>query len=75
MKYDYSPLECVPSFFSHNVYLRDKSRSFFAHWTIFGKKRLYMQFFLKMAERWVINIYFVWKTTIVHLSMSSFFWL
>ena len=49
----------MPSFFSHHVYLRDKSRSFFAHWTIFYKKRLHVQFFLKMAERWGINIYVV----------------
>ena len=47
MKYHYSPLECMPSFFSHKVYLRDKSRSFFAHWTIFCKKCLYKQCFLK----------------------------
>ena len=73
MKYHYSLPECMPSFFSHNVYLRDKSRSFFAHWTIFCKKRLHMQFFLKMAERWGINIYFVWKTTIVPLSVCRAF--
>ena len=49
----------MPGFFSHNVYLRNKSRSFFAHCTIFFKKRLHMQFFLKMAERWGKNIYVV----------------
>ena len=57
MKYHYIPLECMPSFFSHNVYLRDKSRSFFAHRTIFCKKCSHKQFFLKMAERWGIHIY------------------
>ena len=73
LKYHYSLLERMPSFFSHNVYLRNKSRSFFAHCTIFCKKCLHKQFFLKMAEGRGINIYFIWKTTIVHLSMSSFF--
>ena len=53
--------------------MHDKSRSFFAHWTIFCKKCLYKQFFLKMAERWDINIYVVWKTTIVPLSVCRAF--
>ena len=69
MKDHCSPLECMSSFFSYNLYLRDKSRSFFAHWTIFCKKCLHKHFFLKMAERWGINIYVVWKTTIVPLSV------
>ena len=73
MKYHYSLLERMPSFFSHNVYLRNKSRSFFTHCTIFCKKRLHMQFFLKMAECWGINIYVVWKTTIVSLSVCRAF--
>ena len=30
----------MSSFFSYNLYLRDKSRSFFAHRTIFCKKML-----------------------------------
>ena len=60
-------------FLSYNLYLRDKSRPFFAHWTIFCKKRLHMQFFLKMAERWGINICVVWKTTIAPLSVCRAF--
>ena len=49
----------MSSFFSCELYLRDKSRYFFAQWTIFWKKFLHKQFFLKMAERWGINIYVV----------------
>ena len=63
----------MPSFFSYNLYLRDKSRSFFAHRTIFCKKCSHKQFFLKLAERWRINIYVVWKTTIVPLSVCRVF--
>ena len=63
------PLSACRAFFSYNQYLRDKSRSYFSHCTIFCKKCLHKQFFLKMAERWGINIYVVWKTTIVPLSV------
>ena len=68
MKDHCSTLECMSSFFSYNLYLRDKSRSCFAHMTIFCKKCLHKQLFLKMVEDRVINIYVVWKTTIVPLS-------
>ena len=37
--------ECMSSYFSYNLYLRDKSRSFFAHRTIFCKKCLHKHFF------------------------------
>ena len=60
------PLSVCRAFFSYNLYLRDKSRSFFAYWTIFCKKCLHKQFFPNMAERWGINIYVIWKTTIVY---------
>ena len=60
-------------FFSYNLYLRDKSRSFFAQRTIFCKKCGYKQFFLKTAELWDININVVWKTTIVSLSVCRAF--
>ena len=63
------PLSVFLAFFSYNLYLRDKSRSYFGHWAIFCKKCLHKHFFLKMAERWGINIYVVWKTTIVPLSV------
>ena len=73
MKDHYRPLECISRFFSYNLYLRDKSRSFFAYWTIFCKKCLHKQFFPNMAERWGINIYVIWKTTIVPLSVCRAF--
>ena len=73
MKDHYSPLECMSSFFRYNLNLRDKSRSYFSQCTIFCKKCLHNQFFLKMAERWGINIYVVWKTTIVPLSVCRAF--
>ena len=63
----------MSSFFSYNLYLRDKSRSYFGHWTIFCKKCLHKQLILKQAERWGINIYVVWKTTIVPLSACRAF--
>ena len=59
----------MSSFFSYNLYLRDKSRSFFAHWTIFCKKYSQEQFFLKMAERWGIHIYVVKKTPWVYVEL------
>ena len=37
------------------------------------KKSWHKQFFLKMAEFWGINIYVIWKTTIVPLSVCNFF--
>ena len=72
-KDQYSPLECMSSFFSYNLYLRDKSRSFFAHRTISCKKYWHKQFFLKTVELWVININVVWKTTIVPLIVCRAF--
>ena len=65
-------LSVCRAFFSYNPYLRDKSRSFLLTGRYFVKNDHKLSF-LKMAEGWGINIYFVWKTTIVHLSMSSFF--
>ena len=73
IKDHYSPLECMSSFFSYNLYLRDKSRSFFAHRTISCKKYWHKQFFLKTVELWVININVVWKTTIVPLIVCRAF--
>ena len=68
------PFECMSSFFfSYNLYLRDKSRSFFAHRTIFCKKCWHKQFFLKTVDFWDININVVWKTTIVSLSVCRAF--
>ena len=64
---------CRVFFFCYNVYLFDKSRSFLLHRMIFCKKCLHKQFFLKMVELWDINIYFVWKTTIVPLSVCRVF--
>ena len=43
------------------------------HRTIFCKKCLHKQFFLKMVELWGINIYIVWKTTVVPLSVCRAF--
>ena len=63
----------VELFFSYNLYLRDKSRSFFAHRTIFCKKCWHKQFFIKTVELWDININVVWKTTIVSLSVCRVF--
>ena len=52
MKDHYSRLECMSSFFSYNVYLRDKSRSSLAQQDEFlSRKSWHKQFFLKMAER------------------------
>ena len=72
------PLSVCRAFFSYNLYLRDKSRSFFAHRTIFCKKCIsnflsHKQFFLKTVELWDININVVWKTTIVSLSVCRAF--
>ena len=63
----------VELFFSYNLYLRDKSRSFFAHRTIFCKKCWHKQFSVKTVELWDININVVWKTTIVSLSVCRVF--
>ena len=65
------PLSLCRTFFIYNPYLRDKSRSFLITGRYFVKM-ITSYFYLKMAEGWGINIYFIWKTTIVHLSMSSF---
>ena len=67
------PLSVCRAFFSHNLYLRDKSRSFFAPRTIFCKKCLHKQFFLKTVALWDININAVRKTTIVSLSVCRAF--
>ena len=66
-------LSVCRAFFSYNLYLRDKSRSFFARRTISCKKYWHKQFFLKTVELWVININVVWKTTIVSLSVCRAF--
>ena len=63
----------VEFFFSYNLYLRDKSRSFFARRTIFCKKCWHKQFFHKTVELWDINIDVVWKNTIVSLSVYRAF--
>ena len=41
----------------------------------FVKNAYIMQFFLKMAERWGINIYVAWNTTIVPLSLCRTFFI
>ena len=57
MKDHYYPLECMSSFFSYNVYLRDKSRSSLAQQDEYlVKKYWYKQIFLKTVELWVINM-------------------
>ena len=54
MKDHYSLLERISSFFSYNVYLRDKSRSSLAqHGEFLPKNPDHNKIFLKMAERWV----------------------
>ena len=63
----------VEFFFSYNLYLRDKSRSFFASRTIFCKKCWHKQFFHKTVDFWELNINVVWKTTIVSLSVYRAF--
>ena len=60
-------LSVCRAFFSYNLYLRDKSRAFFAHRTISCKKYWHKQFFLKTVDFWELNINVVWKTTIVSL--------
>ena len=58
MKDHYSRLECMSSFFSYNVYLRDKSRSSLAQQDEFlSRNHDKSNFFHKMAERWGINVY------------------
>ena len=75
MKDHYSPLECMPSFFVVMCICLTNHVLFLLHRTIFCKKCLHKQFFLEMVELWDINIYFVWKTTIVPLSVYRvFFW-
>ena len=74
LKDHYSPFWVyVELFCSHNLYLREKSRSFFAHRTIFCKKFWHKQFFVKTVELWDININAVRKTTIVSLSVYRAF--
>ena len=67
------PLIVCRAFFSYNLYLRDKSRSFFARRTIFCKKCWHKQFFHKTVDFWELNINVVWKTTIVSLSVYRAF--
>ena len=64
----------MSSFFSYHVYLRKQITFFFRStgWISF-KISWHKQFFLKMAERWGINIYFVWKTTVIPLSARGAF--
>ena len=69
LKDHYSPIECIPSFFVVMCICLTKYVLFLLHRTIFCKKCLHKQFFLKMVEPWDINIYFVWKTSIVPLSV------
>ena len=60
MKDHYSRLECMSSFFSCTEYLRDKSRSSLAQQDEFlSRNPDISKSFLKMAERWGINIYVV----------------
>ena len=67
-------LSVCRAFFSYNLYLRDKSRSFFAQRTIFCKKCGHKQFFLKTVDIWDININAcIRKTTIVSLSVCRAF--
>ena len=73
MKDHYSPLECMSSFFVVMCICLTNHVLFLLHRTIFCKKCLHKQFFLKMVELWDINIYFVWKTTIVPLSVCRVF--
>ena len=73
MKDHYSPIECIPSFFVVMCICLTNHVLFLLHRTIFCKKCLHKQFFLKMVELWDINIYFVWKTTIVPLSVCRVF--
>ena len=73
MKDHYSPLECIPSFFVVMCICLTNHVLFLLHRTIFCKKCLHKQFFLKMVELWDINIYFVWKTTIVPWVYVEFF--
>ena len=69
------PYSVCRAFFSYKLYLREKSRSFLAQLDVnfFQEMAWHKLFFLKMAEIWGINIYFVWKTTIVHLSVGRAF--
>ena len=73
MKYHYSPLECMSSFFSYNLYLRDKSCSFLLTGRYFVKNAFISNFFSKWRKAGGINIYFVWNTTIVPLSVCRAF--
>ena len=73
MKDHYSPIECIPSFFVVMCICLTNHVLFLLHRTIFCKKCLHKQFFLKMVEPWDINIYFVWKTSIVPLSVCRVF--
>ena len=73
MKDHYSPIECIPSFFVVMCICLTNHVLFLLHRTIFCKKCLHKQFFLKMVELWDINIYFVWKTIIVPLSVCRVF--
>ena len=71
MKDHCSPLECT-SFFVTCICVTNHVL-LLLHRTIFCKKCLHKQFFLKMVELWGINIYIVWKTTVVPLSVCRAF--
>ena len=75
IKDHYNPLECMSCFFVIIcVCLTNHVLFCFIGW-YFVKKCFQKQFFLKMVELWDINIYFVWKTTIVPLSVCRVFFL
>ena len=73
MKDHYSPLECMSCFFVIMCVCLTNRVLFFAPQDDFCKKCLHKQFSLQMVELWDINIYFVWQTTIVPLSVCRVF--
>ena len=73
LKDHYSPIECIPSFFVVLCICLINHVLFCSTGRYFVKKCLHKQFFLKMVEIWDINIYFVWKTTIVPLRVYGIF--
>ena len=73
MKDHYSPIECIPNFFVVMCICLTNHVLFLLHSTIFCKKCLHKQFFLEMVELWDINIYFVWNSTIIPLSVCPCF--
>ena len=74
IKDHYSHLEFMASFFSCNLYLRQKSHSSLSQQGKFRSKiHDKSNFFSKRRNGWGINIYFVWNTTIVPLSVCRAF--